>query len=122
MRKPLSAARSPAAAVSPIPPVFAAFGADGEDRTLLSAFTVEEERAASTIVSEPLKRGTRGEVHILDMIASVKVEVTRPSEKTASFLPFTGRQRSTLPWVAAFVPLLDDHRDSVSAASSNRST
>lgn len=67
----------------------ASFGVGVEDRTLLSAFTAEEERAAGTIAGEPLKRGTRGEVHILDMIASVKVEVTRPSEKTGSFFPLT---------------------------------
>ncbi|MFD4240542.1 hypothetical protein ACFWP3_02875 [Streptomyces sp. NPDC058525] len=62
----------------------ASFGVGIEDGTFLAAFTAEEVRAASAIAGEPLKRGARGEVHFLDVIASVKVKVTRPASPRAA--------------------------------------
>ncbi|MEU5036260.1 hypothetical protein AB0G48_19235 [Streptomyces rubiginosohelvolus] len=65
------------------------FGVGIEDRTFLATFTAEEERAAGTVAGEPLKCSARGEVHFLDMIASVEVEVPWPSEKPGSFFLLT---------------------------------
>ncbi|MFF1656133.1 hypothetical protein, partial [Streptomyces sp. NPDC058255] len=62
------------------------FGVGMEDRTFLAAFTAEEIRAASTVAGEPLKRAARGKVHFLDMVSSVQVEVTRPSEKAGTMI------------------------------------
>lgn len=60
------------------------FGAGVEDRTLLPAFAAEEERAASTITGKPLKPGARGEVHFLDMIASVRSKSPGQARKRAA--------------------------------------
>ncbi|MCX5094101.1 hypothetical protein OOK36_35615 [Streptomyces sp. NBC_00365] len=64
------------------------FGVGIEDGTVLATFTAEEVRAPGAVAGETFERGARGEVDFFDMVASVQVEVTRPGEKTGSFVLF----------------------------------
>ncbi|WP_206306823.1 CHAT domain-containing protein [Streptomyces sp. F001] len=62
------------------------FGVRVQDRTFLTTFAAEEEGAPGAVAGESLQRRARGEVDILDMVASVQVEITRPSEETGGFV------------------------------------
>jgi hypothetical protein len=60
------------------------FGVGIQDRTFLAAPPLKKYVPPGLVAREALQRSTRGKVDFLDMVTSVQVEITRPSEERAA--------------------------------------